>query len=66
MQELSESVSVSVTLNVLIPCPYQVHIPEDAGVGATVAWVQASDEDSGDYGTQGIRYTDLRGALANK
>ncbi|XP_063590983.1 cadherin-23-like [Penaeus indicus] len=45
---------------------YEVLIPEDAGVGATVAWVQATDDDSGDYGTQGIRYTDLRGALASK
>lgn len=48
------------------PLPAQVLIPEDAGVGATVAWVQATDDDSGDYGTQGIRYTDLRGALASK
>ncbi|KAK4293966.1 hypothetical protein Pmani_033374 [Petrolisthes manimaculis] len=45
---------------------YQVLIPEDAAVGAEVAVVQARDPDSGDYGTQGIRYTDLRGSLADK
>ncbi|XP_042243245.1 cadherin-related family member 1-like [Homarus americanus] len=45
---------------------YEVLIPEDAAVGATVAWVQARDPDSGNYGTQGIKYTDLRGALADK
>ncbi|XP_071547486.1 cadherin-23 isoform X4 [Panulirus ornatus] len=45
---------------------YEVLIPEDAALGATVAWVQARDPDSGNFGTQGIRYTDLRGALADK
>lgn len=44
----------------------QVLIPEDAAVGAEVAVVQARDPDSGDFGTQGIRYTDLRGSLADK
>ncbi|XP_069185641.1 cadherin-23 isoform X4 [Procambarus clarkii] len=45
---------------------YQVLIPEDAAVGATLVWVQAADPDSGTFGTSGIRYTDLRGALADK
>ncbi|XP_064108915.1 cadherin-23-like isoform X3 [Macrobrachium nipponense] len=45
---------------------YEVSIPEDASVGATLTWVQARDPDSGNFGTQGIRYTDLRGSLASK
>ena len=33
-------------------------------MGTTVAWVQALDEDSGNYGTQGIRYTSLGGSIS--
>jgi hypothetical protein len=33
-------------------------------VGTTVAWVQALDEDSGNYGSQGIRYTGLSGSVS--
>ncbi|XP_076057455.1 cadherin 88C isoform X2 [Oratosquilla oratoria] len=44
---------------------YEARVSEDAAVGTTVAWVQAFDQDSGDFGTQGIRYTDLRGPLAD-
>lgn len=45
---------------------YEVFIPEDAQVGTTVARIQARDPDSGKLGTEGIRYTDLRGSLADK
>ncbi|XP_045137140.1 cadherin-23-like [Portunus trituberculatus] len=45
---------------------YEVFIPEDAQVGTTVARIQARDPDSDKFGTEGIRYTDLRGALADK
>ncbi|XP_058798620.1 cadherin-23 isoform X2 [Phymastichus coffea] len=44
---------------------YEVHVPEDCAAGATVAWVQALDEDSGNFGTKGIRYTNLGGSLAH-
>ncbi|KAJ2950157.1 hypothetical protein O0L34_g11512 [Tuta absoluta] len=44
---------------------YTVSIPENCGVGTTVAWVQALDQDSDNYGTRGIRYTSLGGSVAN-
>jgi cadherin 23 len=44
---------------------YKVSIPENCGVGTTVAWVQALDQDSDNYGTRGIRYTSLSGSIAN-
>ena len=44
---------------------YEVAVPENCQVGATVAWVQALDDDSGNFGTKGIRYTNLGGSLAH-
>lgn len=44
---------------------YEVSVPENCEKGATVAWVQALDEDSGKYGTQGVRYTHLAGSIEN-
>ncbi|KAJ0175756.1 hypothetical protein K1T71_008915 [Dendrolimus kikuchii] len=44
---------------------YTVSVPENCGVGTTVAWVQALDQDSDNYGTRGIRYTSLGGSIAN-
>ncbi|CAB3223205.1 unnamed protein product [Arctia plantaginis] len=44
---------------------YTVSIPENCKVGTTVAWVQALDQDSDNYGTRGIRYTSLGGSIAN-
>lgn len=44
---------------------YEVAVPENSKPGTTVAWVQAVDEDSGDYGTDGIRYTSLGGSIAD-
>ncbi|XP_053979716.1 cadherin-23 [Hylaeus volcanicus] len=44
---------------------YEVSIPENCAVGTTVAWVQALDEDSGNFGTRGIRYTHLGGSIAH-
>lgn len=44
---------------------YEVSIPENCAVGTTVAWVQALDEDSGNFGTLGIRYTNLGGSIAH-
>lgn len=44
---------------------YEVSVPENCEVGTTVAWVQALDEDSGIYGTNGIRYTNLAGSIEN-
>lgn len=43
---------------------YEVNIPENCPVGTTVAWVQALDSDSGNYGSHGIRYTNLGGSIA--
>nr|XP_033326560.1 cadherin-23 isoform X1 [Megalopta genalis]XP_033326561.1 cadherin-23 isoform X1 [Megalopta genalis]XP_033326562.1 cadherin-23 isoform X1 [Megalopta genalis] len=44
---------------------YEVSIPENCAVGTTVAWVQALDDDSGNFGTRGIRYTHLGGSIAH-
>lgn len=44
---------------------YTVSVPENCGIGTTVAWVQALDQDSDNYGTRGIRYTSLGGSIAN-
>ncbi|OXU32081.1 hypothetical protein TSAR_007838 [Trichomalopsis sarcophagae] len=44
---------------------YEVSVLENCAAGTTVAWVQALDEDSGNFGTKGIRYTNLGGSLAH-
>lgn len=44
---------------------YEVTVPENCEVGTTIAWVQALDEDSGNYGTKGVRYTNLAGSIQN-
>lgn len=44
---------------------YEVSIPENCNAGTTVAWVQALDMDSGNFGTRGIRYTNLGGSIAH-
>ncbi|XP_077287524.1 cadherin 88C [Arctopsyche grandis] len=44
---------------------YDVSIQENCGVGTTVAWIQALDDDSGNYGTRGIRYTNLGGGISH-
>lgn len=43
---------------------YLVNVPENIGVGVSIARVEAVDLDSGNYGTQGIRYTALTGSIA--
>lgn len=42
---------------------YEVSIPENCEAGTTVAWVQALDDDSGNFGTRGVRYTNLAGGI---
>ncbi|KAF5272299.1 hypothetical protein FQR65_LT04956 [Abscondita terminalis] len=42
---------------------YDVSVPENCEVGTTIAWVQALDDDSGNYGTRGVRYTNLAGSV---
>ncbi|XP_073815991.1 cadherin 88C [Musca autumnalis] len=44
---------------------YNVSLPENSEIGTTVAKIEASDVDSGDYGTLGIRYRNLRGGIAH-
>ena len=44
---------------------YEVAVLENCAIGTTVAWVQALDDDSGNFGTKGIRYTNLGGSLAH-
>lgn len=45
---------------------YRVEIPENAIRGMHICAVKATDVDSGVYGSQGIRYTEIRGEKANK
>ena len=40
---------------------YEVEVPEDLATGETVAWIRATDADSGLYGTAGVRYTRITG-----
>nr|XP_023023050.1 cadherin-23 [Leptinotarsa decemlineata] len=42
---------------------YEVFVPENCDVGTTVAWIQALDDDSGKFGTRGIRYTNVAGSI---
>lgn len=44
---------------------YEVAVPENVQMGAVIATVQAFDDDSGNYGTKGIRYTNMGGGIAN-
>uniref|UniRef100_A0A8D8Q5N3 Cadherin-23 n=1 Tax=Cacopsylla melanoneura TaxID=428564 RepID=A0A8D8Q5N3_9HEMI len=44
---------------------YEVSVAENAVKGTTVAKVQAFDEDTGVFGTEGIRYTGLGGSVAD-
>lgn len=44
---------------------YEVTVPENCEVGTTIAWVQALDDDSENYGTRGVRYTNLAGSIEN-
>lgn len=43
----------------------QVSIPENSPIGTQVAWIKATDKDSGVYGTIGIRYIGIKGQIAN-
>lgn len=44
---------------------YEVSVPENSDVGLTLVQIQAFDIDSGDFGTQGIRYTNITGSIAH-
>ncbi|CAH0391322.1 unnamed protein product [Bemisia tabaci] len=44
---------------------YEVYVPENSAAGRTLAWISAHDEDSGDFGTKGIRYTSIGGSIAD-
>ena len=44
---------------------YEVIIPENIKVGTEIATIQADDKDSGYFGKEGIRYTDITGPISN-
>ncbi|KAH8293460.1 hypothetical protein KR054_000643 [Drosophila jambulina] len=44
---------------------YNASVLENSDQGTIITQVQAVDVDSGDYGTMGIRYTNLRGGIAH-
>lgn len=67
-----KSTEVSVTVQILdrndnfpefTRSVYHVYVPENCEVGTTVAWVQALDDDSGNFGSRGIRYTNIAGSI---
>ncbi len=39
-------------------------LPEDSPIGTTVAKIEATDEDSGDFGK--VRFTSINGPLSNE
>lgn len=43
---------------------YNVAIPENIDIGVSIAHIESIDLDSGNYGTQGIRYTAMTGSIA--
>ena len=43
---------------------YLIFVSEDLPLGGNVTQIRATDKDSGQYGTSGIRYTSLGGPLA--
>lgn len=45
---------------------YTAHVREDVDSGASVVKIIATDQDSGEFGTSGIRFTDIKGQIANK
>lgn len=51
-------------LPVFTKASYNIAVPENIGVGVSVAKIQATDMDSGNFGTQGIRYTNLAGSIS--
>jgi len=44
---------------------YNASVLENSEQDTIITQVQAVDVDSGDYGTMGIRYTNLRGGIAH-
>lgn len=44
---------------------YEFGVLENSGVGTIIGRVQATDKDSGMFGTKGIRYTSLGGSIAH-
>lgn len=51
-------------LPVFTKASYNIAVPENIGVGVSIAKIQATDMDSGNFGTQGIRYTNLAGSIS--
>lgn len=43
---------------------YEVFVLENITIGATIGQVHATDRDSGNYGTKGIRFINLSGSIA--
>lgn len=44
---------------------YEVFVSENSVSGKTIGKVEATDKDSGFFGTSGIRYTSIRGSCAD-
>ncbi|XP_037943445.1 cadherin-23-like [Teleopsis dalmanni] len=44
---------------------YNANVPENSDIGTIITKIEAIDEDSGDFGTMGIRYRNLKGGIAH-
>uniref|UniRef100_A0A182PGR0 Cadherin domain-containing protein n=1 Tax=Anopheles epiroticus TaxID=199890 RepID=A0A182PGR0_9DIPT len=44
---------------------YEADVPENVTAGTVLVQIQASDSDSGFFGTEGIRYTNLTGSISS-
>ncbi|XP_053680882.1 cadherin-23 [Anopheles nili] len=44
---------------------YEIDVPENVTTGTALVQIQATDGDSGAYGTEGIRYTNLTGSISS-
>lgn len=44
---------------------YNTTMPENSDLGTIVTRIEATDADSGDFGTMGIRFLNLRGGIAH-
>uniref|UniRef100_A0A182QBJ4 Cadherin domain-containing protein n=1 Tax=Anopheles farauti TaxID=69004 RepID=A0A182QBJ4_9DIPT len=44
---------------------YEIDVPENATAGTVLVQIQATDGDSGLFGTEGVRYTNLTGSISS-
>ncbi|XP_052863308.1 cadherin-23 [Anopheles cruzii] len=43
---------------------YEIDVPENVTIGTVLVQIEATDRDSGTFGTEGVRYTNLTGSIS--